>query len=284
MSGQSATGVARLAGDPVGTIGLWPQVRSRKLFVGVLVAIVALAWLGLVLWKWSPYSRFLNHQEVGEVAPFSGDYFRLLVFFVAGWTLMTVAMMLPTSLPLVAFFQSLVRNRPHHVPLVVALVTGYLGVWVAFAAVVHLGDQGIHASVEHIAWLDRNAWLIAASTFTFAGLYQFSSLKYRCLEKCRSPVGFVLSRWQGRNAHREAFRVGVEHGIFCLGCCWSLMLLMFAVGIGSLVWMLVLAAVMATEKNVSWGRRLSAPVGVVLLVSAAGLSVAGLAGAGTGLQ
>jgi methanogenic corrinoid protein MtbC1 len=94
-----------------------------------------------VLWSWSPYSRFLSHEGVGDVAAFSDDYAALFVVFVAGWTLMTVAMMLPTSLPLLAFFQSLVRTRPDHVSLVALLVTGYLSVWIAFAMVVHAGDQ-----------------------------------------------------------------------------------------------------------------------------------------------
>ena len=120
--------------------------------------------------------------------------------------------------------------------------------------------------------------MIAAGTFAFAGAYQFSSLKHRCLEQCRTPVAFVLARWGRPRAQRAAFRLGVEHGVFCLGCCWSLMLVMFAVGLGSLAWMLGLAVVMATEKNVSWGRQLSRPVGALLLVWSLVLAVAGVLG------
>ena len=104
-----------------------------------------------------------------------------------------------------------------------------------------------------------------------AGLYQFSPLKYRCLDECRSPLGFVLNRWRGVAERREAFGLGIAHGLFCVGCCWSLMLVMFAVGLGSLAWMLVLGVITAIEKNVPWGRRLARPLGVVLLL--AGLSV-----------
>src|SRR2546422_5962401 len=86
-----------------------------------------------------------------------------------------------------------------------------------------------------------------------------------CLDKCRSPMSFISGHWHGGNARAEAFGLGVSHGLFCVGCCWSLMLLMFAVGMGSLGWMLVLGATMAVEKNLSWGRRLSAPLGAVLL-------------------
>jgi predicted metal-binding membrane protein len=273
----SAPGVAGTTPAAPARIGLWPNVRNDRLFVGLFVGLVGLAWLGLVVWKASPYGRFLGHEEVGEVAPFSEGYIRLFVFFVAGWTLMTAAMMLPTSLPLFAFFRTLVRGRSTHASLVIVLVLGYVSVWTAFAAVVHVNDQAIHFAVERVGFLDRNAWLIAASTFALAGAYQFSSVKYRCLDKCRSPVGFVMAHWRdGRRTN--AFALGVRHGLFCLGCCWSLMLVMFAVGVGNIGWMLVLAAVMATEKNVSWGRRLSAPVGAVLLVSAGVLAVAGATG------
>jgi predicted metal-binding membrane protein len=211
------------------------------------------------------------------VAPLSPEYLRLLAFFVAGWTLMTVAMMLPTSLPLVAFFRTLVRERAQRGSLVLLLVLGYLTVWVAFATLAHANDQAIHLAVERSGWLEGHAWAIAAATFAVAGAYQFSSLKYRCLDKCRSPVAFALSHWrQGRRV--DAFALGIRHGLFCLGCCWTLMLLMFAVGIGNIGWMLLLAAVMATEKNVSWGRKVSSPVGAILLAWAGVLAVAGMVG------
>ena len=280
MSGPTLTEVAGVAGHPPAAFGLWPRVRADRLFLALMLALVALAWLALVLWESSPYSGFLTHRAGHHGIAFSGAYLRLLVFFVAGWALMTVAMMLPTSLPLVAFFQALVRERSDRKRLVALLVTGYLAVWVAFAFVAHLGEQGIHTAVTREGWFEEHASLIGASTFAIAGLYQFSALKYRCLDKCRSPVAFVLAHWRGRRQGLEALRLGANHGIFCLGCCWSLMLLMFAVGAGNLGWMLALAAVMATEKNVSWGRRLSAPVGVVLLVCGIALAIAGLAGAG----
>jgi predicted metal-binding membrane protein len=111
---------------------------------------------------------------------------------------------------------------------------------------------------------------------TIAGLYQFSSLKYACLDKCRSPLSFLMSRWRGGNESAQALRIGVEHGLFCVGCCWSLMLLMFLVGTGSLAWMLLLGAVMALEKNSSWGRRLSAPIGMLLFIAAAAVVLEGI--------
>ena len=108
-----------------------------------------------------------------------------------------------------------------------------------------------------------------------AGAFQFSSLKYSCLEKCRTPYGFVVQRWHGRSPARESWRIGFEHGLFCVGCCWALMLLMFVVGMGSIGWMLALAAVMAAEKTLRGGRRLSAPLGVALLAWAAAIAATG---------
>jgi predicted metal-binding membrane protein len=90
-------------------------------------------------------------------------------------------------------------------------------------------------------------------------------LKYRCLERCRTPFAFVNARWHGRKPYREAFRIGFDHGVFCVGCCWALMLVMFATGVGSLLWMLALTAVMVAEKTSRAGARLVRPIGVTLV-------------------
>jgi len=114
------------------------------------------------------------------------------------------------------------------------------------------------------AW--RCLWL--ADLLATAGLFQFSALKYRCLEQCRTPLAFVASRWHGRAPAREALGIGVDHGVFCVGCCWALMLCMFVVGTGSLGWMLALGALMAAEKNMPGGARLRLPIGLGLIGAA----------------
>jgi predicted metal-binding membrane protein len=111
-----------------------------------------------------------------------------------------------------------------------------------------------------------------------AGLYQFTPLKDRCLDACRSPMSFVAEHWRagpgvGGSAGAAAVRLGFHHGLFCLGCCWTLMGLMVVVGGANLGWMLLLGAVMAIEKAAPWGRRLVAPVGVALMAAAAIVSV-----------
>lgn len=244
---------------------MFPRVREQRLFLSLITGLIGFAWLSLWIWRQSPYGRFLNHQENEGVHTLGDQYLVLVLLFVAGWTLMTVAMMLPTSLPLIATFRAIVRKRTHRTRLVALLVVGYLTVWTLFAVVAHAGDLGIHRLVDRIGWLHANTWVIAAGTFVLAGVYQFTPLKYHCLDKCRSPLSFVMAHWRGRDEQRQAFRLGMHHGLFCLGCCWSLMLLMFVVGTGNIGWMFALGAVMAIEKNVSWGRRLSVPLGLTLL-------------------
>lgn len=210
----------------------------------------------------SPYGRLLNHDELSGADLSNG---LVVLVIVVGWTLMVVAMMLPTSLPLVALFHRLTRQRQDHVLLVSLLIAGYLSMWTLFGMVVHLGDGLLHVAVAQIAWLETHAWAIGASILMLAGVYQFTPLKYACLDKCRSPLSFITEHWQGSHERVQAFRLGVHHGLFCIGCCWSLMLLMFAVGVGNLGWMLALGALMAIEKNLPWGRRFSAPLGIALL-------------------
>ncbi|MFQ5804530.1 MAG: DUF2182 domain-containing protein [Candidatus Methylomirabilales bacterium] len=242
---------------------MWTRVDDRKLFTALLVLLIALAWVALWVWGQSPYARYLNHEEL-EIISLPGDTL-LLVVFAGGWTLMTAAMMLPTSVPLIALFYALTRRRPDRLWLVGLLVSGYLGTWTLFGVGAHLGDWVLHQAVEESTWLEANAWMLGAGILIVAGAFQFTPLKYYCLDKCRSPLSFITEHWRGRHEKVQALWLGVRHGVFCIGCCWALMLLMFAVGVANIGWMLGLGIVMAVEKNIPWGKRLSAPLGVLLL-------------------
>lgn len=248
-----------------------PRVRAFRF---LLAALIVLAWLALWVWGRSPYSGYLRHDDLDSLIYTHG---LTVPLFIVGWTVMTLAMMLPTSVPLVVMFQTLTRRRPDNATLVSLLVLGYLLVWVGFGILAEAGDLQLHRLVDSWPWLDDHAWLIAVGVLTTAGAYQFSRLKYRCLAQCRSPYSFIVEHWRGSDERRHALRLGVRHGLFCLGCCWSLMLMLFALGVGNLGWMLGLGVVMATEKNVKWGRRISRPLGAGLLIWAAALATVSIA-------
>jgi predicted metal-binding membrane protein len=236
--------------------------RDRAILGAALAAIAGLAWLSLALWSASPWGRYLHHE--GGVGPLPVE----IALFVVGWVLMIVAMMLPSSVPLVLVFAGVVRRRPRPGVLVGLLLAGYLAVWSAFGAAAWILDRGIHAAVDAWPWLAAHPQLIIGSTLLVAGLWQFSPLRDRCLDECRSPFGFVVNRWRARSIRRESFLMGVAHGAFCVGCCWSLMLVMFGVGLGSVGAMLALGGITAVEKNLPWGRRLTRPLGLVLVLAA----------------
>ncbi len=236
--------------------------RDRAILGGLLGALALAAWLALWLWEGSPYGHYLHHDGAAGPLPLEAS------LFAVGWLLMIVAMMLPSSVPLVMTFAALVGRRRRPGQLVTLLLVGYLLVWGAFGLAAWVADRGIHAAVDAMPWLAEHPQIIIATTLAAAGLWQFSPLRDRCLDECRSPLGFVLNRWRGTSERREAVAMGIAHGAFCVGCCWSLMLVMFGVGLGSLSAMLALGAVTAVEKNLPMGRRISRPLGVILILAA----------------
>ena len=275
---HAQTKESRARSDSEGTEhALDARARSagRGAFLPLLCGLIALAWFALALWDFSPYGRYLAHGdsfEIGALAEIcralpQGTIVVPALIYAASWLLMSAAMMLPTTLPLIAIFRRLTAARADRNVLVALVILGYLVVWGAFGLTVHLIDALIHLLVRLSPWLTLNGWAMGAAVLAVAGAFQFSALKYRCLDKCRTPLSFVIEHWRGRAERRQALALGLHHGLFCVGCCWAIMLLMFVIGTGSLGWMLMLAAVMAVEKNMPWGRRLSAPLGVALLAA-----------------
>jgi predicted metal-binding membrane protein len=237
-----------------------PRVERSVLVCSVLLLALA-AWA--VLWFADDFANGALHvHHLGHHAQVSGS---ILLLFTGGWTVMIVAMMLPTTLPIISTFHTIASAREDRFLLVGLVIIGYIITWASFGVIIYLTYLLLHLVVNAIPFLKDNSWAAVPLLLILAGIFQFTSLKYRCLEKCRSPFSFVIEHWQGRNDRWNAFRLGVDNGIFCVGCCWALMLLMFIVGVGSLGWMFILAAVMAIEKNVSWGRRISTPLGIVLI-------------------
>ncbi|MDA2919395.1 DUF2182 domain-containing protein [Desulfobacterota bacterium AH_259_B03_O07] len=238
-----------------------PAVERTILLCSILLLALA-AWFALWLSSDSSYG-FLHTHHLGHHGVSSSS---VMLLFVLGWAVMTIAMMLPTTLPIIATFHKITGNRGDRLLLVALVILGYLLTWVLFGALVYLVYLSLEWSMNYIPLLKDNMWIGVPSLLILAGVFQFTSVKYRCLDKCRSPFSFVIEHWQGHHDRWNAFRLGVDNGVFCVGCCWALMLLMFIVGVGSLGWMFILAAIMAIEKNVSWGRRISTPLGILLIV------------------
>jgi predicted metal-binding membrane protein len=253
------------------------SVHGGSPFVPVMAGLIGTSWVALWLWEQSPYGRYLEHGRWTDIGPAAvicaalpaGSVLLPALLYAGGWLLMSIAMMLPTTLPLLNIFRRIIDARPDRVRLLALIIAGYLLTWAAFAIGAHLVDALLHRAVGSLDFLMLNGWVLGALVLTVAGLFQFSQLKYRCLDKCRTPLGFVTHHWGGRTPLRDAFRLGLHHGAYCVGCCWALMLLMFVVGTGSVGWMLALGAVMAFEKNVPWGRLVSRKLGYGLLAWAA---------------
>ena len=207
----------------------------------VMAGLIGTSWIALWLWGQSPYGRYLEHGRWIDTGPAAvicaalpaGTVLLPALLYAGGWLLMSVAMMLPTTLPLLNIFRRIIDARPDRVRLLALVIAGYLLTWAAFGIGAHLVDALLHRAVGSLDWLVFNGWALGALVLTVAGLFQFSQLKYRCLDKCRMPLGFVTHHWGGRTPLRDAFWLGLHHGAYCVGCCWALMLLMFVVGTGS---------------------------------------------------
>jgi predicted metal-binding membrane protein len=238
------------------------ETDSRRTLAAIAGLVLA-AWGVLAVWGASPFAGLLDHDQIGT---WDLPLLTTAVVFVLGWTLMTVAMMLPGSLPLIHLFQKMVRGRGNARQLLTLMIVGYLAVWALFGWLAYVGDTVLHEVVERSAFLSQHEETIAVLLLLVAGVFQFTPLKEMCLSECRSPYSFLNAHWRGQAPAQEALRLGLAHGRFCLGCCWTLMLLMFAFGGVNLGWMLGLGALMAVEKSSRWGRLLTRPVGLALIV------------------
>ena len=240
-----------------------PRARILGMPPAVLAAI-AIAWALAIAAQAAGDAPKLHHDALIHS---SLPRIAALGLFLVAWQAMTAAMMLPSSLPLVRLFARASASQPQPGRAMAAFLGGYAAVWTAFGALAFIGDIGIHATVDSWPWLSDHSYLIAGGTFALAGAFQFSSLKDACLRECRHPAAYLLSHYE-RGAG-GGFRLGRGHGVYCLGCCWALMLVMFGAGVASLWWMAALTALMVYEKTAPGGRRAVPIAGVAFLLLAA---------------
>lgn len=231
--------------------------------VAFLGCVIVTAWAVCIWAERSGYAAQLHHHALYA----SGRPYWLAALIVLGaWQFMTAAMMLPSSLGLIRVYAATAGRAPNFPLSLLLFLGGYFAVWTAFALAAFTGDMQVHRIVDAWPWLAAHAMLIPAGTLALASIYQFTPLKDACLKACRHPAVYLMRHY--RRGALNGLRLGLGHALFCVGCCWALMLVMFAAGVAHLAWMGVLAAVMFVEKATPVGNRVVAPVGAALGVLA----------------
>jgi predicted metal-binding membrane protein len=236
--------------------------RSPTIEETAIVSVALLTWALALLAVATGNGRFADHHALmgRRTLPWALG----LLSFLATWQVMIAAMMLPTSLPMIRLFARASGGQRRAGLVRAMFVAAYFAVWTGFAVFAWMCDAALHALAVRAGWPGDHPAAIMGGALLLAGLFQFSKIKERCLHECRHPASFLL-RWYQRGPG-AAWALGVRHGLFCLGCCWGLMLLMFAVGVAGVAWMALLTGMMLFEKMARWGKRLVPVVGLLLLL------------------
>ena len=237
----------------------WAPLVARQPRSTLVVLAVSVA--GWALLAWLVFD--MDHPLAMLTMPGSSGWsFANVVAVWAMWAVMMAAMMLPSALPMIVTFVQLSERagapaRGH------GFVAAYLLVWFGFSVVAVAAQWALQA----MEWIDpmivSTSAALTALLLLVAGVYQFSPLKRICLAKCRTPMGFLLGEWRGGT--RGGFVMGLRHGLFCVGCCWALMALLFVGGVMNLAWIAALSIAVAIEKMVPGGERVAGALGVVLI-------------------
>jgi predicted metal-binding membrane protein len=248
-------------------------LRRDRTIVGFgLAGVVILSWTYLICMDWG-----MRHMDVELVIMPAMQHWTawdlVLVFLM--WGVMMVAMMVPAVSPMILLFAEITRRRNEQQGTLVAtgqFLLGYLTAWTAFSALATLAQWGLLTAALVSPMMESTSKALGAGLLLTAGLFQFSHLKYACMAHCRSPMGFFATEW--RRGSWGAFRMGLKHGGYCLGCCWALMSLLFAFGVMNLVWVACISAFVLLEK-VTAANKLVSRISGLLFVGWAGWIVFG---------
>jgi predicted metal-binding membrane protein len=244
--------------DP-GPLSVMMAVRRN----GLILLVIAAAW---VIAVWEEMSGVALHLHHHYLATGGLPLWLAALILLGAWQVMTAAMMLPSSLPMVRMYTVASRGKDQRMAGIFLFLGSYFAVWSAFGLLAFLGDVQLHHLVNTSSWAYQHQNLIPVAVFALAAIYQFTPLKDACLKACRHPGAFLLRFY--RSGARGGLQLGLRHAMFCLGCCWALMLVMFAAGVAHLYWMAVLTLVMVIEKAFPGGRRLVYPIGVAFALLA----------------
>ena len=240
--------------------------RDRAVVISGLLLIAVLAWAYMVY-----LARDMGSMDMGTSMAMPnmeswgavewGSMFLM-------WSVMMMAMMVPTAAPMILLFATVNRRRKEeehpYVPTIV-FTLGYVLVWTGFAAVATTGNWALHTHALLSSMMgESSSDYLGGSLLLAAGAFQWTPLKYVCLSHCRSPIGFLMTEW--REGTGGALAMGLKHGTFCLACCWILMSLLFVLGVMNLMWIAALAGFVLLEKVVPAGQWVSRVSGLLLLV------------------
>ena len=235
-----------------------PIVRGSFAVPALLVG----AWALLLVAEATGVGAALHHHALIE----GGTPLALAIpAFLVGWIVMVAAMMLPASLPTIRALETATAWMPRRRPARVAYLASFALAWTAFGLVAFLGDVALHRAVDSTPWLAERPWLIEAAILALAGGYQLVPMKRRNLASCRHPTAPVV---EVGTLVGDAGRLGLGHGLACLGSSWALMLLMFAEGFASLGWVVALTALMLYEATGRHGQRAASAAGLTLILTA----------------
>jgi len=236
--------------------------RDRLMVGGALVLIALLAW-GYTAYLARTMGMAGGDMALPQLQAWSAAMF---AFMFVMWFVMMVAMMLPSAAPMILTFTAVQRRRQAQggafVPSGV-FIAGYLLVWAAFSLLATGAQYGLERAALVSPMMGKAAPWLGAVLLIGAGLYQFAPLKDVCLDKCRTPLGFIMTEW--RDGRRGALLMGLRHGAYCTGCCWALMALLFVGGVMNLLWVALLALFVLIEKVLPAGGRLGKAGGIALI-------------------
>jgi predicted metal-binding membrane protein len=234
--------------------GLAPAFAAARVRLGLISLLFGLAAVG---WLWTA-----DEMQGMDGGPWTE--LGTLAWFAGVWVVMMAAMMFPSVAPTVALYSTMTKSRSPVSPLL--FTSGYLAAWTSIGVLAFaVATAGDRISDGLLAW-DRSGRWIAGGTLLVAAIYELTPLKDVCLGKCRSPLGFLLGSW--RSGRSGAIQMGVKHGAWCIGCCWALMASLFALGVMSIVWMAVVAGLIAFEKLIPSRRAATYGTAAILFVLA----------------
>lgn len=230
---------------------------SRAIILGLLLTLAAAAW-ALLAWQATggDTDMVMGSPTMGLRAP----------LFLAIWVVMMVAMMFPTAAPMILTFHAVQAGKRRRGEAFVAtwvFVAAYMLVWTLSGVAAYAGAVAAEAVAARTALSPAGAARIGGGVLIIAGVYQLTPLKDVCLAKCRTPIGFIMTSW--RDGVGGALRMGLLHGVYCLGCCWLLFVILFPLGIMNITAMAVITIVVFAEKTAPWGRPVARAAAVALI-------------------